>query len=677
MEPTRNPASRPRSDAALPCRADQEALQREKDALRIQVAGVAAQQAALTEEEIRLQQRRAALEKQERQLATHLEEQRQRLLQLRDEAKEARLALQKERAAYEERVGLVTRELNQERHELADGQRQVQTDRQRTLDLRQRLKRRWHRHWAAERTTIRQKEQELHELRTRLGKETERLAEEKASLGHTRQRFHGDEELGRRQLQSDWDNLRREQQQWTARRTQEQIALQERAQALDRRESALTEAQRQLASQRQQWEETRLDLDKEAEGLENRIQNGRRKLQEQEQEALRLQATVCDLQNRRETLAEAPSQTVAVSARAACTLPLPISQLAFMQADLKRRELEVAAARAHLHHRFQALERLVGELADQRLQLAEQCARLMDARQRWQEERDAATTELAALGERMQERELALQGREQALANSEGSLRQRHAELTQARLHLEGRQACLTQQRTAWEAERAQLLAVLQPRERLVEQQLAGLVRLRQRWQDQRRRQTDWLRGKYAAWEELRQELAALRVECLQRQMELQQERRTAAERALALEQYRQECIGKAANPVAAEKRLEQLRRRWAALAAPVERALAKERQALQTEAEHLEQGHRELEQGIAVLFTQEAELSSRQAEWEARQLRTELEHNKLQQEVKSLQGHREAYEHQMQQLRDEVERLARLLLEEAEPDRTTVVQAA
>src|SRR2546423_392053 len=69
------------------------------DALRIQVAAVAAQQAALAEEELRLQQRRGALEKQEAQLAAHLDDRRRRLLELQDEIKTERAALEQQRAA--------------------------------------------------------------------------------------------------------------------------------------------------------------------------------------------------------------------------------------------------------------------------------------------------------------------------------------------------------------------------------------------------------------------------------------------------------------------------------------------------------------------------------------------------------------------------------------------------
>src|SRR5262249_12063195 len=73
---------------------------KEKDALRIQAAAVAAQQAALAEEETKLDQRRAALEQQEEQLSAHLEEKRRRLLEIRDQARNAHAVLKNEREEY-------------------------------------------------------------------------------------------------------------------------------------------------------------------------------------------------------------------------------------------------------------------------------------------------------------------------------------------------------------------------------------------------------------------------------------------------------------------------------------------------------------------------------------------------------------------------------------------------
>src|SRR5436305_12968199 len=76
MEATPNPKDHPAGNPGI------------KDALRVQAAAVAAQQAALTEEESRLEKRRVALEQQEAQLAAHLNEKHRRLVEIRDQTRQ-------------------------------------------------------------------------------------------------------------------------------------------------------------------------------------------------------------------------------------------------------------------------------------------------------------------------------------------------------------------------------------------------------------------------------------------------------------------------------------------------------------------------------------------------------------------------------------------------------------
>src|SRR5207302_1993573 len=154
----------------------------EKQALRIQAAAVAAQQAALTEEELQLQQRKASLEQHERQLAGHLDQEQQRLVGLRDEARHAHAALKQDRAVYEQRVAQIMADLARTRSELTDAQKQLESERRRLLDLRQRLKRRFHRHWAAERSAMRRRDAEVAHQRRELSKEDERLKRATAQL---------------------------------------------------------------------------------------------------------------------------------------------------------------------------------------------------------------------------------------------------------------------------------------------------------------------------------------------------------------------------------------------------------------------------------------------------------------------------------------------------------------
>src|SRR5262249_5606784 len=87
--------------ALPPVRSAGEALDHEKDALRVQAAAVAAQQATLAEVESQLDQRRQILERQEKQLAHHLDERRQRLIELQDEVRTSREELQKQQTTFE------------------------------------------------------------------------------------------------------------------------------------------------------------------------------------------------------------------------------------------------------------------------------------------------------------------------------------------------------------------------------------------------------------------------------------------------------------------------------------------------------------------------------------------------------------------------------------------------
>jgi chromosome segregation ATPase len=623
------------------------ALEPEKEALRIQAAAVAAQQAALLQEEICLRHRRVALEQQEQQLATHLEEKRRRLLDLRDEARQAHAALQQTRAAYEKRVAQIMQDLTRSRQELADGQRLIQAERQRVLDLRQRLKRRFHRHWSSERMTMRLREAALAKQGRALENERERLKQEKTGLMQARMHFNGEMELGRRRLQADWEHVRKD-----------QAGLHERASALDLRERALEAEHRQRAEEKHHWEETRFRLQQEVEGLESRVANFRRRLLDEQQKLDRLQNAAKPLPPSKGS--QAPSFAESEQTRT----DLPPAVLVSVEAQ-DQQHGPLHPTEAEWRNRVATLERIAGDLADQRLYLAEQYERLARAQQQWEQEHSSVATELEALAQRLHQREEAIQVGEEGVTVAEDRLDQRSAEMARQQGDLEGRSAQLAARAAVWDGEKDLLLASLRVREDLVAQQLAALSNLRQCWAKRRLRQVCRLRAQCAACEELRREGEALRLECSRRGTLLGKEQRALLERALALEQYRQRWIARAANPKAAEKRLERLRRRWAALAASAERTLAQERKALETQAARLEERARQLQQDADELNAREAELTTREAAWEQQQLQDQAEHEKIRQELDSLRRQRQSHEQQIATLREEVERLARLLLDD------------
>jgi hypothetical protein len=642
METANGP--QPPAPASASCAADNR-QRRLREALRIQVAAVAAQQAALTEAEMRIEERRTALEQQERQLAAHLEEKRQRLVTLRDEAHAAQDFLGKARQAYERRVAEVMQRMGAERQALTADRRQTDTERRRLLGLHQRLKQRYHRHWATERAASNRREAALLEQAAELGRQKEQLRKEQASLAEARLRFNGEVEVSRRQLQEERDTVLRE-----------RAALQMQIKGLAQREAAVTAAERELAAERQQWAAARQLRQTEAEGLERRIGNYRQKIQEQERDVARLDATGRSFQGVRfDSGRQAKEQE---SHSTVCGMVPP-------QAAAKA----PVAAETHSDHPAASLEQLAGVLADQRLYLAEQMERLAQAEQRWQRDRDAAAVELEALGATLQQREASLQACEAALVPERERLERQAEMLAQGRRELQVREALAAAAAARWEGGRDRLLTALRCREAFLDQRLIEVSQLRQLWDARRRRQVLGVRQRRKVCEELRREWAALRADCLAQAMAVIQERRTLAERALALEQFRQALLGRTHDPTAADKRIKQLRGRWAMRFAAAKETLTREQRRLEAEGARVDSLAQELHEQANALDTRESELARREGSREGERLVKETVQDHLRQELSYLQRQRGHYEREISQLREEVDRLARLLLDEsAEP---------
>lgn len=655
---------------------DEADIAAEKEALRIQAAAVVAQQAALTEEEAKLQQRGTALEQQEGQLAKHLEEKRQKLIELRDQARAAHGQLRQERKLREAQLADGKGELLALRREVEHGRSQLRLDRHRLLKFRRRLKQRWHRHWAAERAAMQQQQQRVANRLAELNAEAERLRQEREAQRQARLSFNAEVEIGRRQLHAAWDKLRLARREEDERQAQAQADLFERLTVLERRERALVEAERALTDEAQQWQEMRQELEKEHEGLENRIRNYRHKIFDREAEVERLDVLLAGLRldAAKNAGAEGPKtepEGSAGTSAAPVHLPVVASLAKRLSAapppglPAPRPTLEltpdVAAGMA-------ILEKLAGELADQRMHLMEQCQRLVEAQRRWHQYREAAASELEVLGRQLHDRDRALQAREETQEAAEVRVRQQQREAANLQRYLEGWQTRMAARESTWEADRERLLADLQGREKLAEQRLRAIDQLHQKWVKRRGREVDWLRGERAACEKLRRECVAVREGWLKRRAALEQEQRTVAEKTLALEQFQQEQVGQAGNAAAAGRRLEKLRRRWAALSAPAEKALAEQWEQLKAEAQRLEAMQARVNKQTARLTAQENDLGTRLSEWEQNKVVAADEANRRVQELASAQSLRDRYEKQVYELRDEVERLARLFLDEAEP---------
>src|SRR5205085_9418486 len=118
---------------------------------------------------------------------------------------------------------------------------------------------------------------------------------------------------------------------------------------------------------------------------------------------------------------------------------------------------------------------------------------------------------------RLHDREETLQIREQAVDTTEQELRRRMEAVAEARRHQESYSARLAAHEAIWTGERDRLIASVRAREDVVEQRLAALIDLGERWSKRRQRQVIRLRAQRNACEALRREEATLRQEWVQR----------------------------------------------------------------------------------------------------------------------------------------------------------------
>ncbi len=602
---------------------DAAALQAGRDALRVQVAAVAAQQAALALEEDRLRQRAAALERQEAQLAAHLEERRQRLLEAQEQVRSGREALKAERAAAAAELESARVRVLEERAQAVEAGEAARKERQRLVALRKRLRRRWRQHWEGRQDELARRGAELAAQRRGLAEEAAALQRERAALARARGSFNGEAELGRRELQARWDELALTQQQWDTSLNVEHAERERRAAEVAARSAALEERERALTERERLWTRRQSDLAREVQGLEARIHN------------------------QRERLAGGIPPTSPPSA--------------------ERGDAAPDAPPAWATAAPEAVERLVNDLDDQRRHLLEQWERLLASRDWWQAEHARLLADLEAAAGRLDERERLLHGRENEAAAEAVRLRRRQEAAERARCALEGWQARLAAREAALEGERRGLLDEVREREESAALEARRLEELRQRWGVRRRQELEELKAVRARCEDARAGYLALWQECQARRAALAQEQRDHSARALALERLRLELPGRAHDAAAAERRLAKLEQRQRARVKADERELAKGQEAVTAEVARLESDWRRLRDEETGFLNRREELNRLRAAWEKSQADAEAEARRRREELRRLHGRHERDTRELAALREEVERVASNLIEGGE----------
>ncbi len=622
----------------------------ERDALRVQAAAVAAQQAALLEEEVRLRQRRVALEKQEEQLAGHLEARRRRLREIHEQMRREREEFQLARAAAVEEQAALRKEAQEERDAAAAMSQQVQRRRSRLMELRRRLRRREKRHRQESEAVLARREHQLATCENRNKQEAERLRQERESLTEARLRFNGEMELDKGRLREQWEELALAQQQWEACLNEEHAERDRREHELYRRSAVLDAAEREWAGREASRRLTLADLHRETAGLEARIANQRENLSKQEGEATAARLLV--ERQAKETPAEtAPSPADAAPSAAAAP------------------EAPAESSRAIV------LQRVAGGLADQRAHLLEQWQTLLRVQEEWRQERQQALAGMEAVARSLQEWEQWLQMRDQDLNAAAGECRQRQKELVETRHSLEGWKSRVRMQEVSWETERAGLTAQVRAREVAAARLMKRLQEMARRLHAQRAKEAEELAAVRKGCEELRQQYVRLWEECQRRRKELAHEQRALAARTLAVEQVRSELVGAGPDAAKAQVRLQRLERRNDVRYAKVEREIEDARGSWDKEISRLNELAQRVQRQQEEQASRREELAREQGAWEERRAAVEDEEERRRLDAQLLFARHERDTRLIAQLRDELECAVRLLMDAN--DDAPAVQAA
>jgi len=638
---------------------DDQALQQEWEALRIQVAAVAAQQAALTEEETALEQHRTALERQEEQLAAHLEARNQKLLHLQGRIRSDQQRLAEEQQSWKLQQKEHQAELAKERKAAQTAERQAQAERQRLEALRRRLRKRWKQNFAAEQTRLRRLEVHLHDRQQEVDADLERFQKEKNALAQDRLAMNGCVELSRRELQEGWSALHQLQRQQEDQRESEQSDLANRTRSLDEREAALIWKERILVDQRRHWEQKQALLEKEAEGLENRVRNQRCRLFDQHNGAVSSHPTL----NSIEPHDESSNSGLSSASKPISSAPDFPGEIAFLGLEAK--------------HQLMALGRVAAVLSDQRLILIEHMGRLLDAWQAWHEGHHGVVAELASLADQLGQREQRVAHQEQALDELAGDLQHRETVLRQAESEVEALGAYLRASEAKLEKDRDALLTDVHSQEIQITARQARLTELRRSWVKRRRGELQQIQEELARFQDVRNHYSTLSASLSKRSATIERQARRLAEKALALEEHRLEILGRAPDAAKAERRMRRLRRHWAKLFAVSERHFLRERRLLDEEAARQDKVAKNLGDHAEDLAIREAHLSGRLTNWESEKLRADEIAAKCQADIQSMQIHVKLSERHLNQLRDELERLAFLLVGDDKPTLPPLLRAA
>lgn len=511
------------------------------EALRMQAAAVAAQQAMLVEEEWQIREREQALHEQEIQLAAVLEERHKQLAGMQHALHDGREKLRTDREFEGEK-------LRKMRANIGPLHAAAKRDRRAARKILAEAEDHVQRAIAAARS-------ELAADRVALEREIRDHVEEVAAFQENQARTEAELAESERRLREGWDMLAEGQRRLLADRTESEELLASVRAEVDRRDVEVTARERDL-SQAQERVETRVrTLLEEAASLENRTAHARAALEILEQKRGRLEAGT------------APTLASGTALPMADLVPLDRKSdrsAAELLAELQTRERDLARERRELASRKETLDRRESDLVDERMVIAEQTAVLAVAQESWHATHARTLADLESLARAVHSREMYLDTRDRDLAAASHRCRQRERDLWELRVKLEGWQSSLAASESAFAADRDRAEADLRATRQHLTRWEEALSKLCRKWVAVRKRDRDTVREEIARTVAERTRFQTRLADLDRDRRQLLAEAALVAEQALAVEQVVGELATReGADARQAARRVRVLRRRW------------------------------------------------------------------------------------------------------------------
>ncbi len=594
--------------------APEDHLEEERQALRAQAAGVAAQQSALLQEELRLLQLEKILQEKEKQLGLHFQEKHLRQVQIQRNLKSRFSKLKQQETAL---IG--TMKVQQEN--LLSQTEAARFAQKRYEKLRNKLKSRWKTIARRQLAILATRNTAIDESMAKLSKEYEHNVKERKSLASAQELFQSTCETENRKLKESYDQLDSEQQQRALKATTREIDLLHREKELSAKFSLLDQNQSILEQNEKHWNTYLTRLKLEEEGLEKRILNLREKLPD-------------------------------------CSWPLPNSNSVANHQPI----LNIPADAASL---MVQLEGMASHLDDQRLVLLEAWHNLEQRKISWEKEQNGLLAELDVSGNELGRKQKQIEQWELTLVQKEESLFCKEQQLSLQRKQIEADQALLSLQLKSYETDRNVLIHELEVRSETMEKLGQLTHETRKELCQKGLKERDELQKEKLRLDEIRLSANNIWKDYQNRLHELEFQKQSLAMAELAVGRMTLEVLAGSKDGVGADRRLEKIRK-------VIAQRFEEERTMIQEGKNHLQAGAVVFERQIRELAQRENELVIRSGDLAVAQtnfdeIRQHFEQDKMLnlESIKILEGRNKFLEAQIADLKAQVEKLHAVLIEE------------